>query len=110
MAANCDDHTKNFSFLLQDRRRWALAPAYDLIYAFNPEGDWTYQHLMSVNGRFQGIDRENLRILADRFEIGRATTLMAEVKDAVAAWPDFASRAGISEPVIERIRQNQRFL
>ncbi|HEY2915498.1 MAG TPA: HipA domain-containing protein [Candidatus Angelobacter sp.] len=46
MAANCDDHTKNVSFLLRERERWELAPAYDVTHAYNPKGEWTYQHLM----------------------------------------------------------------
>ena len=30
-ACNCDDHVKNFSFLMDKRGLWHLAPAYDLI-------------------------------------------------------------------------------
>lgn len=30
MAANCDDHAKNFSFLLREGGGWSLAPAYDV--------------------------------------------------------------------------------
>jgi hypothetical protein len=30
MARNCDDHTKNFAFLLQEGASWTLAPAYDV--------------------------------------------------------------------------------
>jgi serine/threonine-protein kinase HipA len=57
MARNCDDHTKNFAFLLrQGGTRWKLAPAYDVTFAHNPKGEWTHQHLMSVNGKFKGFD------------------------------------------------------
>lgn len=104
MASNCDDHTKNVSFLLRDRSTWSLAPAYDVIYAYNPKGEWTYQHLMSVNGKFSGITREDLLILADRFQIGTARTLLSEVKAAVDAWPEFARQAGVSRAMTDRIR------
>ena len=110
LACNCDDHTKNFSFLLRDRRHWSLAPAYDLIYAFNPKGEWTYQHLTSVNGRFNDIRREDLLVLADRFEIGRAATLLTEVGAAVSAWPEFAQRAGVARAAVERISAQHRIL
>jgi serine/threonine-protein kinase HipA len=41
MARNCDDHTKNFSFLLrEDAPVWKLAPAYDVTFAHNPKGEW----------------------------------------------------------------------
>ena len=103
MAKNCDDHTKNISFILREQKTWELAPAYDLIYAYNPSGEWTYQHLMSVNGKFDHVRREDLLILADRFQIGAARRLLAEVRDAVSKWPDFARRAQLSTGQMDRI-------
>ena len=38
MGRNCDDHSKNFSFLLrQGSRAWQLAPAYDVSFGAQPE-------------------------------------------------------------------------
>jgi serine/threonine-protein kinase HipA len=110
MASNCDDHSKNMSFILKTPAEWELAPAYDVIYAYNPKGEWTYQHLISVNGKFNDIGREDLLVLADRFQVGTATKLLAEVRDAVAAWPEFAAQASISTPALERIRAHQVLL
>jgi serine/threonine-protein kinase HipA len=110
MATNCDDHTKNVSFILHAQRTWELAPAYDLIYAYNPKGEWTYQHLMSVNGKFNHIQREDLLALADRFQIGAASRLLAEVRTAVAAWPEFAGRALVSRNTTDRIRHHHVLL
>lgn len=110
MARNCDNHTKNLSFLLRERGAWELAPAYDLIYAYNPSGDWTYQHLMSVNGKFQQIRREDLLQVADRFQIGSASRLLKEVRAAVAQWPEFAQQAGLARGERDRIREQQTLL
>jgi serine/threonine-protein kinase HipA len=110
MATNCDDHTKNISFIMHEQGEWEPAPAYDLIYAYNPEGEWTYQHLMSVNGKFQHIEREDLLVLADRFQIGAAPRLIAEVRSAVAAWPDFGRPARVSQQAIDRIRNHHVLL
>jgi serine/threonine-protein kinase HipA len=107
MASNCDDHTKNLSFLLRNGKSWELAPAYDVIYAYNPKGEWTYQHLMSVNGKFNDIRRDDLMVLADRFEIGSANKILAQVGEAVAAWPKFAKQAGVSSDAVDRIGKNQ---
>jgi serine/threonine-protein kinase HipA len=104
MAANCDDHTKNTSFLLRQGGRWELAPAYDVTHAFNPQGEWTYQHLMSVNGKFAGISRDDLMIVADRFGVGTAAKVLKEAGAAVAAWPDFAARAGVIPSEISRVK------
>jgi len=97
LARNCDDHTKNFSFVLDAGagKGWELAPAYDLTYAYNPDGEWTYQHLMSVNGRFDRIERADLLEVADRFRIPRARSVIAEVAGAVAEWDRFAEAAGV---------------
>ncbi len=103
IAKNCDDHTKNLSFLLPKGGQWRLSPAYDLSYAYNPKGEWTYQHLMAVNGKFKDISREDFDVVADRFGIGAAPKILREVSDAVAAWPQFAKQAGVPQPDIERI-------
>lgn len=104
MGANHDDHTKNVSFLLREGGPWELAPAYDVNYAYNPDGEWTYQHLMSVNGKFSGITRDDLLSVADRFGIGRARAILKDVHQAVAAWGDHAVAANLAEPQVSRIR------
>ena len=110
MAKNCDNHTKNLSFMLRERGAWELAPAYDLIYAYNPAGEWTYQHLMSVNGKFQQIRREDLLIVADRFQIPAASQLLKEVREVVGQWPDFARQANLQGAVSERISEQLTLL
>jgi serine/threonine-protein kinase HipA len=94
-TANCDDHTKNFSFLFTPEAGWSLAPAYDVTYAYNSESVWTHQHLMSVNGRFQGITRADLLDVADRFGVQSARSILDEILDAVARWSDFAAEAEV---------------
>jgi serine/threonine-protein kinase HipA len=110
MAANCDDHTKNVSFLLREGGAWELAPAYDVTYAYNPKGEWTYQHLMSVNGKFAAISRDDLMVVADRFGVGTARHVLQQVGEAVASWPDFARRAKVSALEVTRIREHQQQL
>ena len=103
MAANCDDHSKNFSFLLREGGAWELAPAYDVIHAYNPNGEWTYQHLMAVNGKFSEITRADLLAVADRFGIGSAPKVLKLVNEAVAAWPEFARAAKVSSAETKRV-------
>jgi serine/threonine-protein kinase HipA len=110
IAANCDDHTKNISFLLREGGAWELAPAYDVTYAYNPKGEWTYQHLMSVNGKFDGISRADLITVADRFAIGTAPEVLQQINEAVSSWPDFASQANVSESEVTRIKEHHQVL
>lgn len=110
MAANCDDHTKNVSFLLREGAAWELAPAYDVTHAYNPKGEWTYQHLMSVNGKFAGISRDDLIAVADGFGVGTAPQVLKQVGAAVSAWPDFAGQGEVSESEVKRVGEHHRVL
>lgn len=95
MARNCDDHTKNMAFRLREGGLWELAPAYDLTHAFNPKGEWTYQHLMSVNGLFDGIRRSDLLEVGDRFGVPGARAVLDETRSVLGRWPEFADAAGL---------------
>ena len=106
LARNCDDHTKNFAFLLKQNGRWELAPAYDVTHAHNPQGEWTNQHLMSVNGKFDDIHRADLLVVADRFSVPRAAKLLDDVKAAVAHWPAFAREAGVPAAETNRVAKD----
>lgn len=103
MARNCDDHTKNFAFRLRQGGVWEFAPAYDVTHAYNPEGEWTYQHLMSVNGKFAGIGREDLLVEGDRFGVRRPIDILADVRAALQSWNEFCEAAGINAKSAERV-------
>jgi serine/threonine-protein kinase HipA len=103
MARNCDDHSKNFTFLLKQGKSWELAPAYDVTHAFNPKGEWTYQHLMSVNGKFQGITREDLLEDADHFGVRRAREILADLRATLESWLEFAQKAGLEASLRDRV-------
>lgn len=96
MAKNCDDHTKNFAFRLKQGESWELAPAYDVTHAYNPRGEWTYQHLMSVNGKFSRITRADLLVEAERFGVRRAQDLLNDVRAALDSWQQFAIEADLN--------------
>ena len=84
----CDDHTKNFSFMLKEGGEWQLAPAYDLTGSKFPSDDpWSAhggQHQLSVNGKRSKITDDDLLAVADRFAIGTAPRVLREVKSALA--------------------------
>jgi serine/threonine-protein kinase HipA len=103
MARNCDDHTKNFAFLLREGAAWELAPAYDVTHAYNPQGEWTYQHLMSVNGSFADITRADLLTVAERFSVPSAGALLARVRHALDSWPAHARAAGLPAAEQDRV-------
>ena len=106
LAANCDDHTKNLSFLMNKNNQWQLAPAYDVTHAYNPKGEWTYQHLMSVNGKFHNITRADLEAVGDRFLVPGYRGIINGVADAIKRWPEYAAAAGLPPLETNRIRED----
>jgi serine/threonine-protein kinase HipA len=110
MARNCDDHTKNFAFRLKQGSQWELAPAYDVTHAFNPKGEWTYQHLMSVNGKFENITRDDMLLEAERFSVSRPKNLLDEVHTALEGWSGFAREAGLGLPASSRVASDFRLM
>lgn len=110
VVRNQDDHTKNISFLMDRDGKWHLSPAYDMGYAYNPDGDWTSAHQMSVNGKFSGITKDDLLECAFRNNIRNAGQIIDEVCQAAAGWPELARECGVPQKIIDAIRPNMVFL
>jgi serine/threonine-protein kinase HipA len=112
VARNQDDHVKNIAFLMDKRGEWALAPAFDVTYSYNPTGTWTATHQMTVNGKRDGFAADDLETCgkAALLKRGRAAAILDEVTAAVRRWPEFAAAAALPEAWSERIRAQHRFL
>ena len=110
VARNQDDHVKNIAFLMNQEGQWSLAPAFDMTYGYNPSGDWTATHQMTMNGKRDGFTMEDFRVFAKSslMKRGRAETIIGEVQEAVTRWPSFAAQAGIGEEWTEKIQKSLR--
>ena len=98
-GANHDDHTKNFAFLATPDGTWSLAPAFDVTHASRADSDWTSRHLLSVNGRFEGITLDDLYAVAERHRVPAYRRVTAEVLAAVDSWPAHAGAAEVPDDV-----------
>jgi serine/threonine-protein kinase HipA len=103
MARNCDDHTKNISFLMPKNEAWKLAPAYDVCYAYDPHHKWVSHHALSINGKRNDIQREDLLIVAKSIGCKSANEIIDEVRDSVGAWKDFADTYKVSPELRDAI-------
>lgn len=107
LGRNQDDHVKNIAFLMNQRGRWTLAPAFDLVFSYNPDGDWTGRHQMTLNGRRDHFSFEDFRALARvaGLKRGQDKKIFEEVRRSVLNWPDFANQADLPKETIKRIAQ-----
>jgi serine/threonine-protein kinase HipA len=97
LSRNQDDHTKNIAFLMDRRGAWRLAPAYDLIYAYNPSGAWTSRHQMTLNGKRDAFETKDILAAATHANLRppKAKDVIREVHAAVADWEKYAAAAGV---------------
>ena len=108
LARNQDDHTRNFAFLMDRQGRWRLAPAFDMIWAYNPTGRWTDRHQLSLAGKREGFTREDLLGMASSLRIRDGAAIIDQVRDAVTQWPQHAEAAGVPEPLSARVTSSLR--
>jgi serine/threonine-protein kinase HipA len=110
LSRNQDDHTKNIAFLMDRRGAWRLAPAYDLIYAYNPSGAWTSRHQMTLNGKRDAFETADLLAAANHADLRppKAKAILREVHAAVADWENFAKTGAVPIPMIQEIRSHLR--
>ncbi len=98
VARNQDDHTKNIAFLMDRSGQWRLSPAFDVTFSYNPDGQWTSQHQMTVNGKQDGLTLDDLLAVAKRFKVigvRRGKSILAEIVSAVERWSEFAEIAEV---------------
>lgn len=113
IARNQDDHVKNIGFLMDRYGNWSLAPAFDMAYSYNPSGEWTGRHQMSMNGKRDTFALDDFVACARAagMKQGRGTKIVREIQDVVLRrWPEYAGRAGVDDQSIEKIGRVHRQL
>jgi serine/threonine-protein kinase HipA len=95
LSRNCDDHTKNFAFLMGKDGRWDIAPAYDLCHTYNPSSPWVSHQALSVNGKRTGITRDDFMAVAKQMNIRNAKNIIAQIDNKVQNWSRYARQAGV---------------
>ncbi len=103
LARNCDDHTKNFAFVMDKTGLWALSPAYDICFAYRPGSQWVSKQSLSVNGKRENITSEDLLAVAKTVTIKKAAAIIADVKKAVGNWAEYAAQTKVEERLLKGI-------
>jgi serine/threonine-protein kinase HipA len=98
---NRDDHSKNFSWLMDDAGNWTFAPAYDLTYSSTAIGE----HSTRIAGEGAYPGRKNILALAREFSISKPNEIIEEVQDAISEWPKMAKACGVGKASLNRIQK-----
>lgn len=95
MGRNCDDHTKNFAFVMDKEGQWKLSPAYDVCHAYRPESEWVSQHCLSINGKRKNITKNDLLNVAKQMNIKKATRIAEQIAETINNWPTYAKKVNV---------------
>jgi serine/threonine-protein kinase HipA len=97
LARNCDDHTKNFAFIMDREGKWSLSPAYDLCYTYNPSNPWVSHHALSVNGNREEITKEDMLAVAEQMSVKKAGAVIDQINNVVKEWENYARESGVEK-------------
>ena len=110
IARNQDDHVKNIGFVMDKEGEWRLSPAFDVAYSYNPQGSWTSQHQMSLNGKRDGFELSDLIAFGEfaGLKARKMKAIIAEIIETVQQWTDFAAQAKVHDEHVTQIQRTLR--
>ena len=100
-AHNRDDHSKNFSFLMDHDGDWRLAPAYDLTFSSSSHG----LHSTMIAGESKTPGRKHLLELAKHFSMKNPNEIIDRVQDTISNWSKYAINNGVETSSMNLIKK-----
>lgn len=104
LSHNRDDHSKNFSFLMDNQGIWTVSPAYDLTFSSGPVGE----HSTTIMGEGKYPTKDHMIKLANTCNIkqSKALEIINQVLQAIEKWNTFADEAGVSKLQTSNIKNS----
>lgn len=104
LSHNKDDHSKNFSFLMQGNGIWHISPSYDLTYSSGPHNE----HCTTIMGEGRNPSMLHILQLAKNCNMkqSHALNIIDEVSHAVSNWTLHADRADVRETSANMIQSS----
>jgi serine/threonine-protein kinase HipA len=100
-AHNRDDHSKNFSFLMDGNGNWKLAPAYDLTFSSSGHG----MHSTMVANESAKPTKKHLMELGNYFKVKNASKIIDDVRSVVSNWKFYADQCDVSKASKNKIEK-----
>jgi len=100
---NRDDHSKNFSFVMERNGLWKFSPAYDISFSEGPNGE----HQMDVCGEARNPTRSHMLELAKKtnLTVKDAEEAIGRVLSVAARFDDFVGELPIRKKSLEKIKE-----
>lgn len=105
LARNCDDHTKNFAFVMNKSGEWKISPAFDVCHSYRPGSAWVSQQSLSVNGKRQNITRDDILSVAKEMNIKKAYNILNQINSIIQNWPEYAAKVAVNPELAQSIQK-----
>lgn len=99
IGSNKDDHSKNFSFMMNQKGEWTLAPAYDIGFS-KGENDL---HQMRLGNKSRNAETRDFRKLAHDFDVSKWESIVEQTLATFERWPLMAKENAIPQKYIDII-------
>ena len=96
LGHNKDDHSKNFSFLMDKNGNWKFAPAYDLTFSNSGFGF----HSTSVAGESKNPTLKHLYELAKHFDVKNPNLIFDAVATSINQFGSLAKNIGMNKETL----------
>lgn len=108
VARNQDDHTKNIAFLMSQTGKWTLSPAFDMTYSYNPNGQWTNRHQMSIHGKREKFTLEDFIELGKKadLKIFQIKSIVGQIKETISHWENYANQTKVPPALQKEVKKN----
>ena len=109
LSGVCDDHDKNFSFVMTKDGHWRLSPAYDETFTVNIQNKFIAdRHAMSLADKNRNLTQRDLLLFAEQGDIRHPSDIIDEVADAVRGFASYGEKLGIAFSVMSMIDDHIR--
>lgn len=108
IARNQDDHSKNHSFLMDQKGKWIISPAYDICFSYNKKSKWIDKQQMCCNGKRDNFVLDDLLAAAKYADVTNPMAVIEEVKEGISAWEKEAEEAELPAHETETIKKHFR--
>jgi len=104
LCGNRDDHTKNFSFLMDENGIWKNSPAYDVVFNRGIAGE----HTMDIMGKGKQITLQDIEPLAKvaSLKMIDVKRMISEISESLSTWEKAASHLNIPNSQISEISKH----
>jgi len=102
LSHNRDDHSKNFTFLMDASGEWKLSPVYDLTFSFGPRKEQST--MVMGEGRNPGLEHLTKLGLDAKIDNKKIDGIIEQTRHALSQWMTLAKEYGVAQGNINLIK------